>query len=876
MKLDKKKIGVIIACLLVVVIVAVLLILNANKKYTIDFTGIEGYSSVEIKKGETIEKPKDPEKEGYTFEGWYSDGKLFDFNTKIKENIQLEARFKRNVYTVTFDSNKGSDVAASEVNHGDTVAKPENPTKKGYTFVEWRLNGKKYDFSSAVTENITLKAVWKSDSQAAAKPVEPEEPTEVEVKVVKYTVKFDTANGSTVKSQEIEKGKTVVKPKDPTKEGYTFEGWTLDGNVYDFKTPVTKNITLKAMWKLIPVDLSKDLAEAGKSFKTDIYNLFKEVELTEADLATNDIEDVFYVDLGEYKGTKVPTEITIQGTKYSNETSVVSIGNNGHITARVWKIEENAEGVKHVYVAYPWLSVEALPEGETLVTVGDQEISVVAYDATEAKLVVDNIEANKKDGYTSVLSVDGTEISYKFGYGTNTIGVLLKDEKTNALIDSTDLLVFRKDVNTGKMGVTTPEAGYTYLLYPSYKNGAFTEAKVLNDKVYKLAIPTVGVIELTFKITKVEDVVAPAELTLVPEVLTEGVEFINGNFAVTEKGLTVFKYKVGEATYTATKVNNTWKFGADYMEVMNKQAVEFTSRIYNKLSNVNIDATKLAELGYENVYYVDLGEYTGTDTNPSKLTIHETDYNAGEIYKLSIGNNSFIEVPVWKIAEDADGVKHVYVAYPWLSVEALPAGITDIKVSDQVISIVAYAEAKANLSIEKAEATAKAGYTSELTLVGNKITYVFGHGTNTIGVLLNDGTTSYTAEDLIVFRKDLNSKSVGVTTPESGYTYLVYPMYKNGEFTDTVTATKNYKLAIPGVGVIEIELDLTAVEEVRNYTAEDVIEVLTEGVKYTENGFVILADVETFKFTDGTKKMVATKTDGTWTFVEDTAGSVTP
>ncbi len=867
MKLDKKKIGVIIACLLVVVIVVVLLVLNANKKYTIDFTGIEGYNSVEIKKGETIAKPKDPEKEGYTFEGWYSDGKLFDFNTKIKENIQLEARFKRNVYTVTFDSNKGSKVEAKEVSHGDAVAKPETPTRKGYTFVEWRLNGKKYDFSNAVTENITLKAVWKKGKETV-KPAE--------VKVVKYTVTFDAANGSAVKTQEVEKGNTVAKPKDPTREGYTFEGWTLNGNVYDFKTPVTGNITLKAIWKLIPIDLSKELAEAGKSFKTDIYNMFKEVNLTEEDLVTNDIEDIFYVDLGEYKGTKTPTKMTIEGTTYSNETYEVSIGNDGHINARVWKIEENAEGVKHLYVAYPWLSVEALPEGETLVTVGDQEISVIAYDATKAKLVIDNIEANKKEGYTSVLSVEGTEVNYKLGYGTNTIGVLLKDEKTNDLIDNTDLLVFRKDVTTGKMGVTTPEYGYTYLLYPAYKDGAFTEAKVLNDKVYKLAIPTVGVIELTFKITKVEDVVAPEELTEEPVVLTEGVEYIDGNFAVSKEGLTVFKYVVGEVTYTATKVGSTWKFGADFMEVMNKQGFEFTSRIYNQLTNVNIDADKLVELGYEDVYYVDLGEYTGTNANPTKLTIHETNYNAGETYKLSIGNNSYIEVPVWKIAEDENGVKHVYVAYPWLSVEALPAGITDIKVADQVISIVAYAEAKANLSIESAEAQGKAGYTSELKVNGNKITYVFGNGTNTIGVLLSDGTTTYTDESLVVFRKDLNSNAVGITTPESGYTYLLYPMYNDGEFTDTVNVTRNYKLAIPGVGVIEIELDLTAVEEVKNYTVENVIEVLTEGVKYTENGFVILTDVETFEFTDGEKQVVATKENGTWTFAEENTSSVTP
>ena len=63
-------------------------------------------------------------------------------------------------YTITFNSNGGSSVAKQTVVEGSTVKKPANPTKSGYTFVSWQLNGKDYNFSTKVTGNITLVAKW--------------------------------------------------------------------------------------------------------------------------------------------------------------------------------------------------------------------------------------------------------------------------------------------------------------------------------------------------------------------------------------------------------------------------------------------------------------------------------------------------------------------------------------------------------------------------------------------------------------------------------------------------------------------------------------------------------------------------------------------
>lgn len=73
------------------------------------------------------------------------------------------------VYTVTFNTDGGSTIDPVEVEEGQAVAKPADPTKDGYNFVEWQLNGVAYDFTASVTASITLDAVWED-----ATPVEPE------------------------------------------------------------------------------------------------------------------------------------------------------------------------------------------------------------------------------------------------------------------------------------------------------------------------------------------------------------------------------------------------------------------------------------------------------------------------------------------------------------------------------------------------------------------------------------------------------------------------------------------------------------------------------------------------------------------------------
>ncbi len=63
-----------------------------------------------------------------------------------------------------------------------------------------------------------------------------------------YDVTFDVDGGSFVNQQTVKAGRAVKKPADPFLEGFAFIGWTLNGEPYDFSSPVTSDITLLATW----------------------------------------------------------------------------------------------------------------------------------------------------------------------------------------------------------------------------------------------------------------------------------------------------------------------------------------------------------------------------------------------------------------------------------------------------------------------------------------------------------------------------------------------------------------------------------------------------------------------------------------------------
>lgn len=202
------------------------------KIYLVDKDGTT-ISTMEVKKGSNVEEPTPPSKSGYKFVEWQNDGIKFDFTQPITKNITLIAVWKnlnKKEYTVTFDSKGGTSISSQIIEEGNKIVKPIQPKKSGYRFVEWQLNGKKYNFDSIVKKDITLVAVWNSTKE-------------------KYTVTFNSNGGTSIATQTIEEGEKVTIPASPTKENYTFIEWQLNGNNFDFNTKIDKDIILTAKWE---------------------------------------------------------------------------------------------------------------------------------------------------------------------------------------------------------------------------------------------------------------------------------------------------------------------------------------------------------------------------------------------------------------------------------------------------------------------------------------------------------------------------------------------------------------------------------------------------------------------------------------------------
>ncbi len=215
---------------------------DSNTEYTITFEYENGRPSktIKVRKGNTIPEQPDPTREGYDFICWEYNGYPFYFYDEVDKDMTIYAKWhdqKDDEYIINFNSNGGSSVSSQTVKKGNKVVEPKEPTKEGYEFVEWRLNGSKFDFNKEISGNLTLIAEWREI----------------------ITIKFDSNGGSSVPSQTVKYGGTVTKPADPTKANATFEGWYQGSNKYNFDDKVTNSFTLTAKWKdTTPTPLSGD------------------------------------------------------------------------------------------------------------------------------------------------------------------------------------------------------------------------------------------------------------------------------------------------------------------------------------------------------------------------------------------------------------------------------------------------------------------------------------------------------------------------------------------------------------------------------------------------------------------------------------------
>ena len=190
-----------------------------------------------VKKGDTLYQPVSPVKDGYKFTGWFVGASELAFGTvgEISESAQInvDAGFTEVLYVFFADTN-GRIVHTKEGVKGDVIKTDdvtyglENTT---HAITGWYLEDSYQTPVDSVTldkENITVYA-----------KVEPG-----------HWLHFDSDGGTYVAPQFYSADATTAAPDVVTKPGYTFSHWEYNGTKFEFGSPLTENITLKAHWNV--------------------------------------------------------------------------------------------------------------------------------------------------------------------------------------------------------------------------------------------------------------------------------------------------------------------------------------------------------------------------------------------------------------------------------------------------------------------------------------------------------------------------------------------------------------------------------------------------------------------------------------------------
>ena len=201
--------------------------------------------------GTPVEKPTNPTKEGYTFEGWYVDDEKWLFSVyPVYSNLELKAKFTENIYTVSING------TSKEYKYNDeiTLEKVDNTESivyEGYVDTKGNL----YEFNS--------KYIVKSDE-------------ELTLKSHHKQIIFNVGDGQcNISSMEVTTGETTDELPIATKENYVFRGWLYnyklytDAFLYEFNDDIELVASFRSKDELFDYDTTANGIIINKYLGTD-------------------------------------------------------------------------------------------------------------------------------------------------------------------------------------------------------------------------------------------------------------------------------------------------------------------------------------------------------------------------------------------------------------------------------------------------------------------------------------------------------------------------------------------------------------------------------------------------------------------------------
>ena len=232
----------------------------ALEKVNIQFV-VDGevFYKADIDKGSYAPRVAIPQKNGFVFTGWLFNNGYFDFDLPINQDMVLVSAWEaekpnQKTFVVTYIATMGDIYHREDIIEGENARYIEPPYSDTSIFDGWYYEGRKYDFAKAVNKDITLIAKWN------------------EKILPYYNVKYFSTANKLYHSEQIQENQFAIDLP-ITREGYEFTGWFFEGELFDFSTPVMKDLTLIANW----VELEDDnisvtfIADAGGEIYSEVF-----------------------------------------------------------------------------------------------------------------------------------------------------------------------------------------------------------------------------------------------------------------------------------------------------------------------------------------------------------------------------------------------------------------------------------------------------------------------------------------------------------------------------------------------------------------------------------------------------------------------------
>ena len=202
--------------------------------YMVDGTKYKEYS---VGEGDNITPEPAPTKQGYTFSGWSNIPATMPAN-----NVTITGTFTQNTYNLTYIVD-GQTYKTVCYQYGASITPEPAPTKQGYTFSGWNAIP-----ATMPANNVTVTGTFTKNAP------------------ITYTLTY-MVDGQVYKMFYYEVGATVARVEAPTKEGYTFSGWSNT-----LLTMPERNVTITGTFtKNAPTTYTLTYMVDGKVYKSVNY-----------------------------------------------------------------------------------------------------------------------------------------------------------------------------------------------------------------------------------------------------------------------------------------------------------------------------------------------------------------------------------------------------------------------------------------------------------------------------------------------------------------------------------------------------------------------------------------------------------------------------